>query len=123
MHSCAARNRCMPPERGEDGGDNEVRVSVVYARTSAKVDRVTLSLPSGSSVRAAVERSGLLQRHSELSLSTLDVGIYGSRVTLATILWDEDRVEIYRPLIVDPKEARRRRAAKRRRPSGSSPAR
>src|SRR4051812_9193036 len=119
MHSCAARNPCMRPERGGDSGDNQIRVSVVYASTSAKVDRVSLSLPSGSSVGAAIERSGLLHQHSELSVSALDVGIYGSRVTLATILRDEDRVEIYRPLIIDPKEARRRRAAKRRRPSGS----
>ena len=113
----------MPPERGADSCEGEIRVSVVYASTSAKIDRVSLSLPSGSSVRAALERSGLLHQHSELSVSALDVGICGSRVTLATILRDEDRVEIYRPLILDPKEARRRRAAKRRRSSGSSPAR
>jgi putative ubiquitin-RnfH superfamily antitoxin RatB of RatAB toxin-antitoxin module len=112
----------MPPEDGRSGGENEVRVSVVYA-TSTFVHRIALSLPARSSVRTAVQRSGLLQQHPELSLSALDVGIYGSQVTLATPLRDGDRVEIYRPLMMDPKEARRRRAAKRRLRSGSSPAR
>lgn len=100
----------------------DLRVSVVYA-SDTQVFRVTLSLPQKSTVLMALEHSGLLQQHPALSASPLHVGIYGSRVSLDAVLRMNDRVEIYRPLTVDPKEARRRKAAKRRLDPRSLPAR
>jgi putative ubiquitin-RnfH superfamily antitoxin RatB of RatAB toxin-antitoxin module len=89
--------------------ESDLRVSVVYAGETT-VDRATLLLPRNSTVKDAVERSGVLQQQPQLSLSSLLLGIYGRRVTLDTMLQNDDRVEIYRTLIIDPKEARRRKA-------------
>lgn len=78
-----------------------LRVEVVSA-LPGRADRVALELEEGATVRAALAAAG----RSE----TLAVGIHGRRVTLDTPLRDGDRVETYRPLAADPKEARRRRA-------------
>ena len=77
-----------------------LRVEVVQARPD-KAEVVELRLAEGATVRDALAASGM--RGSQ-------VGIHGKRVTLETRLADGDRVEIYRPLKLDPKEARRRRA-------------
>ena len=111
----------MAEERDSHPGAN-LRITVVYA-TQYAVDQVALSLPSGATVRTAVERSGVLQTHPELGASALELGIYGMRVGLDRLLCDQDRIEIYRPLTVDPKEGRRRKAAKRRLSRGMRPAR
>ena len=77
-----------------------LRVEVVDARRDgARV--IELDLPVGALVRDALAASGLKASR---------VGIFGRKVTLETRLADGDRVELYRPLAVDPKEARRRRA-------------
>lgn len=82
-----------------------MKVEVVYALPE-RAEVVTLDLPAGARVRDALAASGLdLQSHA--------FGIFGKRVTLDRPLADGDRVEIYRPLAMDPKEARRRRAQKR----------
>ncbi len=59
----------------------------------------------------AIEKSGILQRYPEIDLTKNKVGIFGKAAKLDTLLGDGDRVEIYRPLIADPKEARKKRAA------------
>ena len=61
----------------------------------------------------AVRASGLLQRHPEIDLGRHRIGIYGRVVAKQAPLADGDRVEVYRPLLVDPKEARRRRALRK----------
>ena len=71
---------------------------------------MSLSLPAGATLRDAVAASGVLERHRELSLETHAFGIFGRRAGLETRLAPGDRVEIYRALAVDPKEARRQRA-------------
>ena len=63
------------------------------------------------SVQQAIERSGILRRFPEIDLAANKVGIFGKAARLDTPLAEGDRVEIYRPLIADPKEARKRRAA------------
>lgn len=88
----------------------EIRVEICYAGQD-KVFLLALDLPAGSTIRSAVERSGVLERAPEIDPETCRVGIYGKLRTLDTELREHDRVEIYRPLIADPKEARRRRAA------------
>jgi putative ubiquitin-RnfH superfamily antitoxin RatB of RatAB toxin-antitoxin module len=72
---------------------------------------VHLRLPEGSTVQRAVEASGLLQKHPEIDLAKGNkLGIFAKLVKADTVLRDKDRVEIYRPLIADPKEVRRKRA-------------
>ena len=77
-----------------------------------------MNVAPGATVRDAIERSGVLAAFPELDLARNRVGIHGKLAMLATPLGDDDRVEILRPLQADPKEARRRRAARRRNAAG-----
>lgn len=86
-----------------------VRVSIVYA-TPQRLFRHELELPGGATVAEAIERSAIVAEAAIPAEHLAHVGIFGRAVERATILRDGDRVEIYRPLKVDPKEARRRRA-------------
>ena len=84
-----------------------MKVEVVYARPE-RADTVRLSLPPGATLRDAVVASGF-----EVNLEKGAFGVFGKRAALDQPLADGDRVEIYRPLEIDPKEARRRRARKK----------
>lgn len=84
---------------------------MVYALPTGE-DAVALTLPAGATAADALRASGLLERHPEIANPKL--GIYGRTVAAGTRLSDGDRVEVYRALLVDPKEARRRRALKTR---------
>jgi hypothetical protein len=81
---------------------SSIRVEVVLARRD-RVGAVTVRLPAGAVVRDAIRASGM---HADLSA----VGVFGKRVPPDTPLADGDRVEIYRALLLDPKERRRQRA-------------
>jgi uncharacterized protein len=84
------------------------RVEVVYCPLPGYCDRVRLRLPEGCTALDALRASGLCARHS-LDESAVCVGIWGRVQPTDTRLRDLDRVELYRPLQVDPKEARRLR--------------
>jgi putative ubiquitin-RnfH superfamily antitoxin RatB of RatAB toxin-antitoxin module len=84
---------------------SSIRVEVVFARRD-RVERVTLQLPDGALVRDALRASGMAADPNA-------VGVFGKRVPPDTPLADGDRVEIYRALLLDPKERRRQRARKR----------
>jgi hypothetical protein len=86
-----------------------MRVEVVYARPDRQFV-VALRLAPGATVRDAIAASGLLERHREIDPAGVQAGLFGTRVRLERVLAEGDRVEILRPLAVDPKEARRRRA-------------
>jgi uncharacterized protein len=73
-----------------------------------------VDLREGATVREAIDASGVLAQHPEIDLSTQKVGVFGKIKPLDAALADFDRVEIYRPLKVDPKMARQRRVAKTR---------
>ena len=88
-----------------------ILIDVAYAPPAANPMRRQLNLPSGSTVGEAIRASGLLDLCPEIGLTRNRVGVFGRLVQLDTPLRDGDRVEIYRPLHADPKEARRRRAA------------
>ncbi len=93
----------------------ELCIEVVYATPARQVVK-TLTLPAGSNVEAAIRASGLLEQFPEIVLGVNRAGVYGEIVGLDESLEGGERVEIYRPLIADPKEARRQRAkAKKRR--------
>lgn len=85
-----------------------LRVEVVYCPQPHVIDAVTLHVPAGATLRQAIEASGLAARHG-LDAATLRAGIWGRVHELDVTLRERDRVEIYRPLLVDPKEARRLR--------------
>lgn len=89
-------------------------IEVCYARPDAQT-LIALTLPAGATVRDALAASGMTTRYPEIDPATAKVGVFGKLATLDTPLADHDRVEIYRPLIVDPKLARQRRVEKTRR--------
>jgi len=84
---------------------------VVYA-SPLKQLLLSVVLRSHSNVQMAITQSNIVSHFPSLATKPLKVGIFGKKVTLETTLCDGDRVEIYRSLIIDPKEARRKRAAK-----------
>lgn len=84
------------------------RVEVVYCPQPGRCDRVSLHMKDGASVADAVRASGLCARHA-LDEATLRVGVWGRLQPPDAQLRDRDRVELYRALQVDPKEARRLR--------------
>jgi len=89
-----------------------IRVEVVYALREEQV-LVPLEVEPGASVRDAIVRSGLLDRFPGIDLERTPVGVFGKAVALDGVLREGDRVEIYRPLSADPKEARRGRGKRR----------
>lgn len=89
-----------------------IHVTVVYSAVPRQVHEIHLELPDSSSVLQALQVSGLLQRFPELDLGLCTVGIWGRKASPNQILRDQDRVEIYRALKVDPKVARRERFAR-----------
>ena len=90
-----------------------MKVEVVYALPAA-VDAVSVTVPTGATLRDAVLASGVLERHPEIMLEKQAFGIFGKRAPLEARLSPGDRVEVYRALAMDPKEARRQRAARKR---------
>jgi len=87
-----------------------IRVEVIHA-LPARQEVVPLTLPMGSTLQQAIETSGLLAKYPEIDLAKGKFGIYSKLARLDAVLRDLDRVEIYRPLIADPKEVRKQRAA------------
>lgn len=87
-----------------------LHVNVIYAAsTTTQVER-SLTVEASCTVALAIRRSGLLTEFPEIDLGTARVGIFSRQVKLDTLVKDGDRIEIYRPLIIDPKQARRLRA-------------
>lgn len=90
-----------------------IHVEVAYAPPGEQIV-MCLRLPAGARVEDAVRGSGILDRCPEIDLDGASVGIFGRRVRLETPLSDRDRVEIYRPLVMHAREARRRRIREKR---------
>ena len=90
-------------------------VEVAYAKPD---EQVILEVPfqPGMTVQEAIEHSKIQERFPEIDLDVNKVGVFGKAVKLDAVLSPGDRVEIYRPLIADPKEARRKRATHSRCP-------
>lgn len=86
-----------------------IRVVVAYSPAPRQTDCVTIELPVGATVADALQESGLLQRHPSIDVATARLGIWGKLKAAQDVLRQDDRVEVYRPLLVDPKEARRQR--------------
>ncbi len=91
---------------------DELAVEVAYALPDRQL-LIALTVPEGTTLREAIEHSGLLAQFPEIDLTRNAVGVFGKLRALGDALEDGDRVEIYRPLIADPKVVRRQRAAKK----------
>ena len=89
-----------------------ISVELVYIETDSQ-NVIELYVDNGSSIEQAIHLSGLLTRFPEIDLAINKVGIFNKVKDLDTTLADGDRIEIYRPLLADPKEARRQRAKKK----------
>lgn len=92
-----------------------LRIDVCYGLPGGDSFYAHVDLRDGATLGEAIEASGVLKQHPEIDLSTQKVGVFGKLKPLDAMLVDLDRVEIYRPLKVDPKTARQRRVDKARR--------
>lgn len=90
---------------------DQINIQVCYASNALQFLR-DLRVDAGTTLEQAIVQSGVLQAAPEIDLGSMAVGIYAKRKALDTVLREHDRVEIYRPLIADPKNARRRRVSK-----------
>lgn len=88
------------------------QVQVCYATAVHEYFR-ELTVEAGTTIAQAIEQSGVLVDIPGIDLALQPVGLYGKKKTLDTVLREHDRIEIYRPLVADPKESRRRRAGKK----------
>lgn len=96
-----------------------VRVQVCYALPDA-VSLLTVDLDEGQTLEQAIHASGVLARHPEIDLRALKIGVFGKLRQLSDLARSGDRIEIYRPLIADPKDSRRRRAQHKSRSAGKN---
>lgn len=87
-------------------------IEVAYALPEEQV-LITLDVERGTTVEQAIKLSGVLERFTDIDLNKNKLGIFGKATKADQVLRDKDRVEIYRPLIADPKESRRKRAEKK----------
>ena len=86
-----------------------VKVTIAFSPVARQVREWTLDVPAGCNARQAIVQCGVLAEFADLTLDGLSAGIWGKHFSLYHKLKEEDRVEIYRPLLVDPKVARRER--------------
>ncbi len=100
-----------PTEPQEGQHDSLIPVEVAYA-TPARQAVLQIKVPSGCTVAEAIERSSIRGQFPDIRIDPDAVGIFSRKVPLDHVLQAGDRVEIYRPLLADPKETRRRRAGK-----------
>jgi len=101
----------MDASQNDSGSLELIHIEVVYGLPH-KQKLLLLPVASGTTVEQAIQESGMLALFGEIDLKVNKVGIWNRAVKLSEKLNDLDRIEIYRPLIADPKEVRKRRAEK-----------
>jgi putative ubiquitin-RnfH superfamily antitoxin RatB of RatAB toxin-antitoxin module len=95
----------------DPGDSHKIRIEVVLAMPERQ-ELVSLDVAEGTTIAEAIDISGLPEKFEGFELDLKSVGIFGHKEDPERVLRDGDRVEIYRPLIADPKEVRRQRALK-----------
>lgn len=88
------------------------KVMVAYAASAEEQVELSVEVPVGATLREAIHLSGVLTRYPEIDLEKSAVGVFSKRAKLDDVVNAGDRIEIYRPLLIDPKEARRAREKK-----------
>ncbi len=89
--------------------DEKIKIEMVYALPHEQT-LLKLEVPANSTIADALKLSGLVEKHPEIDLEKGKFGLYGKLSKTDTVLREKDRIEIYRPLLADPKEVRRKRA-------------
>ncbi len=87
------------------------QVEIIYA-TIEEQEILTVEISDDTSIQWCIENSGILMRYPEIDLATMKVGIFSQVKALTEVVKEGDRIEIYRPLIADPKDVRRKKAEK-----------
>ncbi len=96
----------------ENDQSHFIKIEVAYALLDKQVI-LTEKIPPETTIEEAIHLSGVLEQFPEIDLSSNKVGVFGKLKKLDSTLLENDRIEIYRALIADPKESRRKRAAKK----------
>ncbi len=91
-------------------GGNTINVEVVFALADRQ-ELLTVAIASGATASEAIDESGIARKFPDQALSACRLGIWGRLIDGGQVLQDGDRIEIYRPLIIDPRAARRQLAA------------
>lgn len=89
----------------------QIHIDVVYARPE-KQTVLSVEVKPTENIGSVIEKSGILQKCPEIDLIKNAVGVFGQKASLTDLLHDGDRIEIYRPLVADPREIRRKRIAR-----------
>ena len=89
---------------------NEILIEVAYALPQKQII-IPIKIKSGATAKEAINASGIFKKFPEIDLNINQIGIFGKLTQLDHVMRERDRIEIYRPLIADPKEIRRQRAA------------
>lgn len=87
-----------------------MKIEVAYALQN-KQTLLAFEVEQGTTLKQAIELSGIMDTYQQIDLSKNKTGIFGKITKLDVVLREKDRVEIYRPLIADPKQLRKKRAA------------
>ncbi len=94
----------------ENIADN-LNIELIYPLPDEQI-LICIEVEHGTSVQQAIEQSGILNKYTEIDLTKNKVGIFSKATKLTEVLREGDRIEIYRPLIADPKEVRKKKALK-----------
>ncbi|MFM8491572.1 MAG: RnfH family protein [Candidatus Methylopumilus sp.] len=89
---------------------NEILIEVAYALPQKQLI-IPIIVKPGTTAKDAIQMSGIIKKFPEIDLDKNQIGIFGKLTQLDHVMRERDRIEIYRPLIADPKEIRRQRAA------------
>ena len=89
---------------------NEILIEVAYALPQKQLI-IPIKVKMGTTAEEAIKASGIIKKFPEIDLEVNQIGIFGKLTQLQHVMRERDRIEIYRPLIADPKEIRRQRAA------------
>ena len=89
----------------------DINIELIYPKPNEQI-LVSLTVSAGTTVLQAIEKSNILITYPEINFKINKVGIFSKVTKLNEVLRDGDRIEIYRPLIADPKEVRKKKAAK-----------
>jgi putative ubiquitin-RnfH superfamily antitoxin RatB of RatAB toxin-antitoxin module len=99
--------------------DNIKQLTIEVAYATVETQKIiSLQVIRGSTIETVIDKSGILEFFPEIDLSHQKIGIFSKSKKLTDIVSDGDRIEIYRPLSIDPKEARRKRVIRPSRRSG-----
>lgn len=101
----------MTLEMDNNVEQEQIHIEVVYG-TPEKQELLSLPITNGCTIEQAIKESGILDLFDDIDLSVNKVGVWNRAAKLTDVVNDLDRIEIYRPLIADPKEVRKRRAEK-----------